>query len=191
MTQAAFHAWRWTVVVLIACVLATASLYATRGWIWLGVAPIGIERVPFSDAAAQLSAADFCSKGFGEHIGGVCFVPSAAAPTHSQTYQPWLAFQRLGLTAAIYRPVAFAMIGLFYLAFCLTLRPRSGGEAFWTLALLFSSAIQLAVERANFDLLTGALLCLAASLLTDRRRFAVLCGCLVLGLDTCLKLYTG
>lgn len=185
------NGWSGSVAVLLVAFAATALLYATRGWIWLGVPPIGPERVPFSDAAAQLSAADACTGGAGQWVHGVCFLPSPDIEVHSQTYEPWLAFQRIGLTGSLYRPTAFVLIGIFYLAMTLSFRPRSAREAGVLLLLLFSAAVQLAVERANFDLLTASLLCLAALLLAARRPTVALLGCLVLGFDTSLKLYTG
>jgi len=183
--------WFWTSTALAIVLAATVVLYSTRGWIWLGVTPIGDARVPFSDAAAQLAAADDCANGAGEWEYGVCFLPSVRAETHSQTYEPWLTFQRLGLTASLYVPVAFAMIGVFYLALCLAFRPANGTQAAWLLLFLFSPAVQLAIERANFDLLTSAILCLAARCLADRRPAVAIAGCLALGVDTSLKVYTG
>lgn len=176
---------------LAACALATAALHATRGWIWLGVPPIGAERPPFSDAAAHLVAADACAAGAGQWIAGACFLPSVEAVTHSQTYEPWLSFQRWGLTSDLYEPVAVTLIGLFYLAVGLAFRPAGIGEALLLLGLLFSAAVQLAVERANFDLLTCALLCLAAYGLADRRPAYVALGCGALGAGTALKIYMG
>ncbi len=182
--------WRWTILALALALFGTTGLYQTRGWIWLGVPPIGAQRPPFSDAAAQLVAGDVCASGAGQWISGACFLPSIDAETHSQTYEPWLSFQRRGLTASLYVPVAFALIGLFYFAFCLAFRPIGVGEAALLLVLLFSAAVQLAVERANFDLLTSALLCLAAWCLADRRPAMAAAGCLALGFSTSLKIYT-
>jgi len=191
MRRHSIREWRWTLLSFAIALAATAGLYQTRGWIWLGVPPLGAERVPFSDAAAQLTAADVCANGHGQRLARVCFVPSLESPTHSQTYEPWITFQRLGLTGAKYIPISVAMIVFFYLAFCLAFRPASGGEAALLLLFLFSAAVQLAVERANFDLLTSAMLCLAARLLNDRRRGWAIAGCLALGVDTSLKIYTG
>ncbi|MEO7757774.1 MAG: hypothetical protein ABIS07_14455, partial [Dokdonella sp.] len=183
--------WRWTLVVLAICLVVTLALYHTRGWIWLGVPPIGDVRAPFSDAAAQLYTAEVCNGGSGEWRGHVCFIPSASAAVHAQAYEPWLSFQRWGLNGAHYTEVAAVLIALFYLAFCLSFRPVNAAEAILLLVFLFSAAVQLAVERANFDLLTSAMLCLAAWLLSHRRSTFAIAGCIVLGIDTVLKIYTG
>jgi hypothetical protein len=191
MPTGALRHWRWTFAVLALSLLATAALHQTRGWIWLGVPPIGAERPPFSDAAAHLTAADACAAGVGQWVAHVCFLPSIEAVTHSQTYEPWLSFQRWGLTGDLYEPVGVVLIALFYLAIGLVFRPASLGEALLLLGFLFSAAVQLAVERANFDLLTSALLCLAAFGLSDRRAAFVALGCGALGAGTALKIYMG
>jgi hypothetical protein len=191
MNPARDEAWRWTLLVLAVCLIATTALYHTRGWIWLGVPPVGAERAPFSDAAAQLVAADACNAGAGQWIGRVCFLPDADAVTHSQSYQPWLSFQRWGLTGKQYVPVGMALVSLFYLAFGLAFRPAGVGEAALLLVFLFSAAVQLAVERANFDLLTSAIMCLAAWLLNRRHVLLAAFGCIALGVGTTLKIYSG
>lgn len=191
MPTSALRRWRWTFAALALSLLATAALHQTRGWIWLGVPPIGAERPPFSDAAAHLTAADACAAGVGQWVAHVCFLPSIEAVTHSQTYEPWLTFQRWGLTGDLYEPVGVALIALFYLAIVLAFRPAGMGEALLLLGFLFSAAVQLAVERANFDLLTSALLCLAAFGLSDRRTAFVALGCGALGAGTALKIYMG
>lgn len=180
---------RWTLAVLAISLLATIALHQTRGWIWLGVPPIGPARAPFSDAVAHLVAADACAAGLGQWVAQVCFLPSIDAVTHSQSYEPWLSFQRWGLTGDLYVPVAAVLIGVFYLALSLAFRPAGPGEALLLLGFLFSAAVQLAVERANFDLLTSALLCLAAYGIGDRRPARVMLGCVALGAGTVLKIY--
>lgn len=88
---------RWTLIVLAICLVATVVLYRTHGWIWLGVPPIGQARMPFSDAAALLTAADACNAGVGEWFSHVCFMPSADAIPHTLSFEPWLTFERWGL----------------------------------------------------------------------------------------------
>ncbi|MEO5560942.1 MAG: hypothetical protein ABIO49_13515 [Dokdonella sp.] len=183
--------WRWTLIVLALCLVATVTLYRTHGWIWLGVPPIGEARMPFSDAAALLGAADFCNAGAGQWIGHVCYAPSADAIPYSLSYEPWLTFQRWGLRGDRYIEVSSILIGLFYVAFGLAFRPTHAGEAILLLLFFFSAAVQLAVERANFDLLTSATLCLSAWLLGQRRAVFAMVGCMTLGFDTVLKLYAG
>jgi hypothetical protein len=183
--------WAWTIAVFAVTLIATFALYQTRGWTHLGVPPINAERVPLSDAAAQLDVADRCARGLGERIGRACFVPSVDVPTHSIAYEPWLTFARWGLKGPNYFPAAVAIIGLFYLAIALSFRPDRASEALWLLLFLFSAAVQLAIERANFDLLTCAILCAAAACLARRGSLAAAAGCALLGFDMSLKLYSG
>jgi hypothetical protein len=86
---------------------------------------------------------------------------------------------------------AVAIIGLFYLAILLSFRPDRASEALWLLLFLFSAAIQLAIERANFDLLTCAILCTAAACLARPGWLAAAVGCALLAFDVSLKLYSG
>jgi len=177
--------------VLAIALIATFALFETRGWIHLGVPPINAERVPFSDAAAQLNVADSCARGRGERIGRACFVPSLDVPTPTIAYEPWLTFARWGLKGASYFPAAIAMIGLFYLAIALSFRPDRASDALWLLLFLFSASTQLAIERANFDLLTCTILCAAAASLARPGWLAAAAGCALLGFDMSLKLYSG
>lgn len=184
-------AWRWSLATFAFCLALTALLYATRGWIWLAVPPIGEARVPFSDAAAQLVAGDVCAQGLGERHGEVCFIPSIDAPTHSQSYPPWTVFSRLGLTADRYFTAAVALLLVFYLAVIGLFRPRGAWQAALLVALLFTPAIQLCVERANFDLLTAALLVPAAWCASRDGWPGFVSACAALAFATLLKLYTG
>ncbi|MEO7323867.1 MAG: hypothetical protein ABIW82_03480 [Dokdonella sp.] len=183
--------WHWTLIVLAICLIVTVVLYRTHGWIWLGVPPIGEARMPFSDAAALLKAADACNAGVGQWFGHVCFMPSADAIPNALSYEPWLTFQRWGLSGEHYIAVSAILISLFYLAFGLAFRPTRAGEAILLLVFLFSAAVQLAIERANFDLLTSATLCLSAWLLGHRRSTFAMLGCIALGVDTLFKIYAG
>jgi hypothetical protein len=189
-TRKARHA-TWTIAVLAIALTATFALYQTRGWIHLGVPPINAERVPFSDAAAQLDVAERCAHGRGERIGRACFVPTVDVPAHSIAYEPWLTFARWGLTGPTYFSAAVAIIAFFYLAIALSFRPDRASEALWLLLFLFSAATQLAIERANFDILTAAILCAAAACLARPGWLGAAAGCALLGFDMSLKLYTG
>ena len=172
-------------------VVATLCLWLTRGWAAIGVPHFDPLLIPFSDAENQLAPVEWCKAGRGEWVGGVCFVPSQADPTHAQTYEPWVTLGEWGLASAHYDAIALAMIALFYLAFCLTMKPASAGELGLCLLLLATPAVQLGVERGNFDMLMNALICLAAWLLARPRPLAAAAGCLVLAIATMLKLYTG
>jgi|GEM_PF-3137999 len=181
---------RWTLAYLVAALALVVLLYATRGWVWLAVPPIG-EGVPFSDAAAQLVAGDTCALGAGDWHGEVCFLPSIDAPTHSQSYPPWIGFSRLGLTFAHYFEVAVVLVLLFHAAVAWLFRPRAARQALLLFAMTSTPAIQLCVERANFDLLTAALLVVAAWCASRDGWAGFVSACAALAAATVLKLYTG
>lgn len=184
--------WFWPAVLLGACLLLTLALWLGRAWIWLGVPPINAERTPFSDTIAQLASAINCAHGFGEWHGRVCFVPDIATVPRMQAYEPWLSFHRWGLDSIdIATPVAVFLVLAFCAALALTLRPVNLRETALGLALFATSAVQLAVERGNFDLLMMALLCLAGAALARPSPLAGVSGSAVLSLATMLKLYTG
>ena len=117
-------------------------------------------------------------------------MPSLASEAHAQAYEPWFTFFRWGLGSVHTLPVSASMIALFYLAMALTFKPERGREVAVCLLLLANPAVQLGVERANFDLLISALLCLAAWLLARGPTRAAVAGCLTLAFTTALKLYT-
>ena len=176
---------------LVLAGLATFLLWLTHGWVAIGVPHFDPLLEPFSDAYVVLWTPEQCAAGNGEWIKGVCFVPSVSAEAHAQTYEPWLTFFRWGLGSDHYVLISALMIALFYLAIALTLKPASAGELVLCLLLLATPAVQLGVERANFDLLVSALICLSAWLLGSGRAVAAVAGCLVLALATMLKIYAG
>ena len=179
-----------SVLVAIA-VVATFALWLTRGWVSIGVPHFDPELEPFSDAYVVLWGPEECAAGRGEWVGTVCFIPSLAAPAHAQSYEPWLTFHRWGLGSARHVLVAAIMIALFYLAFALTMKPARVGELAYCIAALATPAVQLGVERANFDLLICAMLCVAARTMGSTRPAATAAGTVLLGAATALKLYTG
>lgn len=185
------RSWHWTATSFLTLCAATAGLYATRGWHWLGVPPIGPDRPPFSDAHAQLMAADACLAGAGTWIERVCFLPSIEVLPHAQSYEPWLLFSRLGLDHEHYIAVGWIMAVAFYLATCLLFRPGTARETGLLAGLVLSPAVQLAVERANFDLLMATILIASGWLLARRRLAASVLACALLGLGTTLKIYSG
>lgn len=183
--------WHWTAASFLALCAATAWLYLTRGWHRIGVPPIGPDRPPFSDAYAQLVTADACLAGAGSWIERVCFLPSIDVLPHAQSYEPWLTFSRLGLGHEQYLVVGWIMVVGFYLATCLLFRPDSWRAAGMLIVLLLSPAVQLAVERANFDLLMATILIASGWLLSRPRLATSVLACALLGLGTTLKIYSG
>lgn len=185
------RSWPWTAASFLALCSATAGLYATRGWHWLGVPPIGPDRPPFSDTHAQLIAADACLAGAGTWIERVCFLPSIEVLPHAQSYEPWLLLSRLGLGHEHYVAIGWIMVVAFYLAICLLFRPGTARETGLLVVLALSPAVQLAVERGNFDLLMATILIASGSLLARRWLAASVLACALLGLGTTLKIYSG
>ncbi len=184
--------WFWPGLLFVACVLLTLVLWLSRGWVCLGVPPINVERTPFTDTSAQVESAMNCAN-MGDWHGRVCFVPSIESVPRMQAYEPWLSFQRWGLldSVALVPWLAWAMVLGFAAALAFTLRPASAGQTAVAFALFATSAVQLAVERGNFDLLIASLLCLAGASLASSRPRAAVTGALILSLATMLKLYTG
>lgn len=185
------RSWHWTAASFLALCAATAWLYLTRGWHRFGVPPIGPDHPPFSDAYAQLVTADACLAGAGSWIERVCFLPSIDVLPHAQSYEPWLTFSRLGLGHEQYIVVGWIMVVGFYLATCLLFRPHSWRAAALFVALALSPAVQLAVERANFDLLMATILIASGWLLSRPRLAPSVLACALLGLATALKIYSG
>ncbi len=183
------HAWS-AACLLLFCAL-TLLLHATRGWYLLGVPSVSPDRAPFSDAYAQLATADACLLGAGTWVEHVCFIPSADVLPHAQTYEPWLLFSRLGFTHDHYTAISGIMIVLFYLGVCLLFKPAAPRQALLLALIVLSSAVQLAVERANFDLAMATLLMASGWLLARRSLFASVFACGLLGFGTTLKIYTG
>ena len=184
--------WRpWVTAFLLVAAVATFALWLTRGWVAIGVPHFDPQLEPFSDAFVVLWGPEQCAAGNGEWVKGACFVPSVAAQAHAQTYEPWLTFFRWGLGSDHHVPVSVLVIALFYLALALTLKPASAGELALCLLLVATPAVQLGVERANFDLLICAMLCLSAWLLGRGRPLPAAAGALVLSVATMLKIYTG
>lgn len=183
--------WYWTASSFVTLCIATAWLYATRGWDRLGVPPIGPQRPPFSDAYAQLVTADACIAGAGTWVERVCFLPSIDVLPHAQSYEPWLLFSRLGLGHEQYIAIGWTIVVAFYLAVCLLFRPGTWRQAGVLILLVLSPAVQLAVERANFDLLMATILVASGWLLSRRSLIANVMACVLLGVGTTLKIYSG
>lgn len=183
---------RWTLLLLLACLGLVLVLHASRGWIWLGVPAVDAARTPFSDALIHLATPVNCLDGHGQWHGRTCFIPDREAVPRAQTWEPWLSFARLGLDTEVRAlAVAWLTVLLFCLAWARVLSPASAGEALLGLVLFATAAVQLAVERANFDLLVAALLCAAAAALARPGVPGALAGSALLAASTVLKLYTG
>lgn len=192
LPPAARTARRWTFALALACVALVLVLHAGRAWVWMGVAPVDASRTPFSDALIHLATPVNCMAGHGEWHGRTCFIPDRESVPRAQTWEPWLSFARLGLdTEARALAVAWLMVLVFCLAWARVLAPAGPGEAAAGLALFATAAVQLGIERANFDLLVAALLCAAAAAMARPGARGALAAGVLLAAGTALKLYTG
>src|SRR5688572_17249695 len=139
----------------------------------------------FLDSYAILAASDTRAAG-GDPVQPMAFDVQNRAHIYSDW---WYGVGKLGLT----RDDNFLLGGLWVVAFVaatwFVLRPKSGREAAWYLALFLSPPVALGIIRANNDLVIFVLLALAAGALA---RFTVARGATALGalvLATGLKYY--
>ena len=101
----------------------------------------------------------------------------------------WLALGRLGFTRNDTLPLGLALCAAFYVAAIAALRPRRPGEVAWTLAVLCSPPILLAIDRANIDLVIFVLLApLVPCLLSPRWPVRLLAAPLII-VAAALKAY--
>lgn len=81
----------------------------------------------------------------------------------------WLELGRFGLTRGDTLPLGLALVTAFYVVAIAALRPRQPGEVVWTLGVLCSPPILLALDRANIDLVIFILLAPVVPCLLSRR----------------------
>jgi len=184
---------RTSILALAACGLAfSVLLFLARGFVHLGVPHFHPELKPFTDTRAHLETAAGCRAGLGEWQGSACFVPDAVTVPRAQTYQPWLFLYDIGLLPyQHYTTVAWVMLVLFWLAYARLASPSGPRELLLALLLAHTAAIQLCVQRGNFDLLVFTLMAGAAMALARPGRTGFVLGTGALALATALKLYTG
>jgi hypothetical protein len=157
---------------------AAGSLRLTLGIVallWLGVFAlrpaaffaVGVNHLGpwFLDAYAILASNDAVARGLDP------YVPNNLDVFHRpHVYSSWwLHVHSFGLTRAHVLWVGGAMVVAFLIAALRFLRPRSPGELIGQLAVLLSSPVLLALDRANNDLIVFALLAAVVPLLTSPR----------------------
>jgi hypothetical protein len=156
---------------------AARSLRLTLGIVaalWLGVFAlrpaaffaVGVNHLGpwFLDAYAILASNDAVAQGLDP------YVPNNLDIFHRpHVYSSWwLQLHSLGLTRAHVLWVGGAMVLAFLVAALRFLRPRSPVELIAQLAVLLSSPVLLALDRANNDLIVFALLAAVVPMLTSR-----------------------
>jgi hypothetical protein len=101
----------------------------------------------------------------------------------------WLHLGRLGLTRGDALWLGFALAAAFFVAAVAPLRPRQPGEIAWSLVVLCSPPVLLALERANNDLVIFVLLAPVVPCLLSRRPGVRLLAVPLLALAAALKAY--
>lgn len=101
----------------------------------------------------------------------------------------WLGLRHLGLTRAHNFTVGVVVVAAFFVAAVAFLRPRGLREALWYLAILGSSPVLLAVNRANNDLVIFALLAPVVPCLLDGRRVVRMAAIALIAVAAGLKFF--
>ncbi|MEO5959076.1 MAG: hypothetical protein ABIR80_08160, partial [Opitutaceae bacterium] len=101
----------------------------------------------------------------------------------------WLHLRDLGLTRAHNVWVGFALGGAFFAMAVARLRPASGGQLVWYLALLGSPPVILALNRANNDLVVFLLLAAVVPCLLSPQRWVRMAAVVPIAIATGLKFY--
>ena len=101
----------------------------------------------------------------------------------------WLALGRFGLTRADAPWLGFALCAAFFVAVIAHLRPRQPGEIAWSLAVLCSPPVLLALDRANNDLVIFVLLAPVVPCLLSPRPWLRLLAVPLIAFAAALKAY--
>lgn len=169
---------------LVTIALGWLGVFALRPYAFfaVGVNHFGLW---FLDAYAILASNDAVARGLDPYL------PNNLDVFHRpHVYSSWwLHLHSFGLTRAHVYWVGGAMAGAFLVAALWSLRPRMPGELLAQLAVLLSSPVLLALDRANNDLLVFALLALVVPCLTSRHAGWRLMAAMPIALAAGLKYY--
>jgi hypothetical protein len=139
----------------------------------------------FLDALALLTSNDAVAHGLNP------YVPNPLDPLgrpHVYTHW-WLGLGQFGLGRQHIFWFGLVQVVAFFLAAVADLHPRSWRETAWYLAILCSSPVLLAINRANNDIVVFLLLFPVVPCLLDHRRIMRLFPCFLLAVATGLKFY--
>lgn len=101
----------------------------------------------------------------------------------------WLHLRDLGLTRADALWLGLSLVSAFFIAAVWRLRPQNGRQLLWYMAVLFSSAVVLALDRGNNDLVIFLLLTPLVPCLLSRHRAVRLVAPFLIGAAAALKYY--
>lgn len=175
--------WRLSLLLGLGAVCYWSIFAVYPGMLWsFGVHDYGPW---FLDLFAVLASNDAVSRGLDP------YVPNPLDYFHRpHVYSAWwLHLRDLGLTRADVRWLALALIALFLVAALGRLRPREPRQLLFHLAVLCSSPVLLAVNRANNDLVVFILLTPLVSCLLDRRPAVRFVAPLLVAVAAGLKYY--
>ncbi len=171
----------WTFVVIAAGYFASFAFYPGL-FLIVGVNHYGVW---FLDSFAILASNDALARGLDP------YVPNALdyfKRPHVYSHW-WLELGKLGLTRADNSWLGLSLVVAFLTAVVARLRPREPREVLWYLAILCSSPILLAVERANNDLVVFVLLAPVVPCLLQANRWVRLLPVALIAVAAGLKFY--
>lgn len=174
--------WLWSAAVALLCVGYYALVERLHLWQFIGAPPMD---PLFADLHGVLSASDCARKGFDVYRENPCDV---AGRVHLYG-RPWLWLSHLGITNALLTPLGLLLDAAVVTAMLATLKPATARQAALAAAILLSSAVALAMNRANVDHLLFLLVWLAAALFARGGAWAASLAGAAVYVATALKFY--
>jgi len=175
--------WRLTALMALAAIVYWSLFAVFPRLLW----SVGVHeyRWWFLDSYALLASNDAMSAGLNPYL------PNPLDYFHRPHVYPhwWLHLRDLGLTRADVTWVSLALIGGWLVAVGSRLRPREPRQLLFYLALLCSSPVLLAVNRANNDLVIFILFTPLVPALLDPRQWVRYAAILLIVVATALKYY--
>ena len=171
----------WLMVIFVGCYFSIFAFFPSL-FLFVGVNHFGVW---FLDTYALLASNDALSAGLDPYA--VNPLDPFGRP-HVYTHW-WLHLRNLGLTRADNFLVGASFGLAFFVAAIARLRPRASGELVWYLAILCSSPLLLALNRANNDLVIFTLLAPVVPCLLSSRRTWQLFAALLIAVAAGLKFY--
>ena len=160
-----------------------ALFYVRPGLFWF----VGLQHydIWFADTYALLASGDAVTQGLNPYLSNpLDFFGRPHVYSHW-----WLEIRRLGLTRSDISWLGPTVVIVAWLAALGTLRPRTGTQFAFALAILVSSPVLLAFERANNDLVIFLVLAPVVPCLRSSRPWVQLFGTALIALAAGLKYY--